>query len=139
MGTMHDSSRLEEVKSASLAQAIGPFSHALVGKPNGRLVSVSGQGGFDKSGRLVAVGSGAISAQADQAFANIRSLLESAGGSMESLMSVTVYLKSAASYGAFNEVRRKHLSSPFPTSTTVADIGFVVEGMEIEISALAIV
>lgn len=128
-----------EVRSDHVATAIGPFSQALLGKANGRLLAISGQGGFGLDGKLVATGPGCIAAQTERIFENIRHLLQSVGGSMKDLLSLTVYLKDEADYAAFNRMRMKYLTAPFPASATVAGIGFVVDGMAIEISAVAVI
>jgi 2-iminobutanoate/2-iminopropanoate deaminase len=133
------SERTTEVRAHPVALPIGPYSQALLGKSQGRLLAISGQGGFDRSGKLVALGPDAVGAQADRIFENIRCLVEAAGGSMNDPISLTVYLRTAAGYPAFNESRQRHLRHPYPASATVTDVGFVVDGMEIEISALAVV
>ncbi len=51
---------------------------------------------------------------------------------------MTIYTRAAESYPGVNAARKAYFAEPYPTSATVTDIGFLTPGMEVEISALAV-
>jgi 2-iminobutanoate/2-iminopropanoate deaminase len=114
---------------------IGPYSNGLIAAP-GRLMAIAGQGGLSPDGELVGPGA---REQTEQIFENFKTILAAAGGSMSDIIQMTIYTRTAASYAEVNEARRKYFVEPYPTSATVTDIGFLMPGMEVEISALAVV
>ena len=56
----------------------------------GRLLYISGQVAWDSTGNIV--GKGDVRAQARQTFANLRGVLQAAGGDMSNLMKITTYI-----------------------------------------------
>ena len=113
---------------------IGPYSNGLIAAP-GRLMAIAGQGGLTPDGKLVGPGA---REQTEQIFENFKAMLGAAGGSISDIIQLTIYTRTAASYPEVNEARKKYLVEPYPASATVTDIGFLMPGMEVEISALAV-
>ncbi|WP_069111485.1 RidA family protein [Jiangella alba] len=101
---------------------------------NGPLIFTAGQGPFDDQGDLIAPGDPA--AQIRATYANLRTVLERAGGSLDGIVSQTVYLQRPEDLPVFVEVRQEFLKDPQPAVTTVrADL--LVPGMLIELTAVA--
>lgn len=125
----------QAINPDSLAKPIGPYSQGMLAAP-GRLLALAGQGGVDASGKLVGPGAGE---QAERIFEIFQEVLAAAGGSLSDIIQLTIYTRNAASYPAVNEARKKFFADPYPTSATVTDIGFLMPGMEVEISALAVI
>jgi enamine deaminase RidA (YjgF/YER057c/UK114 family) len=75
------------VNPADLPRPSG-FNHAVVTQP-GRTVWLAGQTALDSDGRIVAPGD--VVAQFEQALLNVLTVLGSAGGHPEHLVSMTVY------------------------------------------------
>lgn len=100
-----------------------------------RLVWVSGQLALGDDEQLV--GKGDIRAQTEQCLSNIERYLQKLGGQMTDVVQVTVYVKDVSELSAIHEVRLRHFSEPYPTSTLVAVSGFVNPDALIEINALA--
>ncbi|OQO00554.1 hypothetical protein B0A48_13044 [Cryoendolithus antarcticus] len=75
----------------------GLFHHASI--HNGT-VYTTGQIGGDVTGRLAG---SEVSAQAEQLFANLSAILQSANSSLEHVLSASIFLTNTADYTAFNE------------------------------------
>ena len=102
-----------------------------------RLIWVSGQLAANERNELVGVGD--VRAQTEQCLVNIERNLRGLGGSMDDVVQVTVFVKDMSHLEAIHQVRLRHFSKPYPTSTLVAVSGFVHPDALIEINAVAAV
>jgi 2-iminobutanoate/2-iminopropanoate deaminase len=110
------------------------FSQAVV--TNAPVAFTSGQGPFGDDGSLV--GEGDPEAQIRQTFHNLRRVLESVGASLDSVLTMTVYLARAEDFDLFREIRAQTFSEPYPAVTTLR--GELLEpGMLVELNATAAV
>ena len=73
-----------------------------------------------------------------QTFTNLRTVLESVGASLETVVSQTVYLARADDFAAFKAVRSEFFAAPFPAATTLR-VDLLEPGMLIELTAVAAV
>jgi 2-iminobutanoate/2-iminopropanoate deaminase len=80
---------------------------------------------------------GSIEKQADLTFDNLKKTLAAAGGTMDDVTQVLVYLTGKEHFVKMNEVYRRYFSKPFPNRATVIVAGLMVEGAVIEIVAYA--
>ena len=101
------------------------------------MVFLRGQIGQDLDTRE-SVGIGDVKVQAEKAMSNIAMLMEEAGGSLEDIVKVTVYLTDIRYREAVYNVMGKWLKGVFPVST-----GLVVEALArpewlVEIDATAV-
>ncbi len=80
---------------------------------------------------------GSIDAQAELTFSNLKRTLEAAGGTLEDVTQVLVYLTGKEHFQAMNVVYRRYFSKPFPNRATVIVAGLMVPGAVIEIVAYA--
>lgn len=81
--------------------------------------------------------SGPIEAQAELTFSNLKRTLEAAGGTLEDVTQVLVYLTDKAAFATMNTVYRRYFAKPFPNRATVIVAGLMVPGAIIEIVAYA--
>jgi 2-iminobutanoate/2-iminopropanoate deaminase len=102
----------------------------------GPLVVVSGQASLDEQGQVV--GAGDFDAQAEQAFDNLRRVLEAGGSSLEKVIKVTIYLTDMANFPKIVELRARHFTQPWPADTIVAVTALGLPELEIEIEAMAL-
>lgn len=109
----------------------GPYSQAVVAE--GPLLFVAAQGPFDDGGTVVA---GGFEAQARQTFDNIRRILEGAGGGMDQVVRVSVYLRDMANAATMNRLYEATFPEPRPVRTFLP-IGF--SNFEIVVDAIATV
>jgi 2-iminobutanoate/2-iminopropanoate deaminase len=108
-----------------------PYSQAIAA---GEFIFVSGQVGM-LPGETTAVG-GTVEQQTEQAFANLRAILEAAGSSLERIVKTTVYLRTLDDFTAMNEVYRRHVGDVPPARATV-EVGLPGDFL-VEIEAIAL-
>jgi enamine deaminase RidA (YjgF/YER057c/UK114 family) len=112
-----------------------PLTHAFVADEGSRLVFVSGLTAKDGEGRTVAPGD--AGAQADHILGVIDELLQSAGGSIDDVIKLTIYLVDRSDARAVGAARAKHFSeSPLPASTMV-QATLMSDDQLVEIEAVA--
>ena len=104
----------EEKKSDKAPTPIGAYSQAI---KHSNLVFLSGQIPIDpKTMQLV---SEDINIQTKQVFKNIFSLIEEAGGSLEQIVKLTIYLKDLDHFSHINLFMEEVFSKPFPARTVI--------------------
>jgi 2-iminobutanoate/2-iminopropanoate deaminase len=105
--------------------------------PAGRTVYVSGQVAFDAEGNVV--GEGDIKLQTETVLEHVKTVVEEAGGSMEDIVKVTVFISDMGLYDDIHEVRRRYFEEPFPASSMVEVSALIDPRLLIEIEAIAVV
>lgn len=131
----------QTVKLSNPASVAAPkgYSHvAEVDLGTCRMLLLSGQVALDKAGNLV--GKDDLGRQTDQAFLNIKNILEDAGGTMEDVVKLGVYLKDMGQIQAYRNARDKYINvkNP-PASTAVQVVSLFREDVLVEIEATAII
>lgn len=103
----------------------------------GKLLFIAGQTASDKDGNVV--GKGDIKAQTQQVFANLKAVLEEAGGTLDDLVMTTTYITDREYREGYNEVRRGLYKKDPPTSTLVIVKGLAHPDYLIEIAGIAVI
>lgn len=80
---------------------------------------------------------GPIEQQAEVTFDNLKRTLEAAGGSLDDVTQVLIYLTDPAVFTGMNAVYRRFFAKPYPNRATVIVAGLMVPGAVIEIVAYA--
>jgi enamine deaminase RidA (YjgF/YER057c/UK114 family) len=80
---------------------------------------------------------GNIDAQAELTFSNLKRTLIAAGGSLDDVTQVLIYLTNKEDFQGMNAVYRRYFSKPFPNRATVIVAGLMVPGATIEIVVYA--
>ena len=94
--------------------AIGTYSQAV---RHGGLVFLSGQVALDPdSMELVA---GGIQAQVERVFENLAAVCAAAGGDLDDIVRLTVYLVDMGDFPVVNEVMGRHFSEPYPARAAI--------------------
>ena len=114
----------------------GAFS-AGVEAPAGRTIYVSGQVSMDADGNVV--GEGDIGLQTQKTLENVKTVLQAAGGGMEDIVKVTVFILDMSQYDGIHEVRRRYFSEPYPASSMVEVSALIDPRLLIEIEAVAVI
>ena len=122
-------------KEIRLPQLNEPISHYTDGVQCGDFLFLSGAGPWAKDFELI--GGNDIAAQCDKTLANLGEVLTAAGMGFEDVVKVTVYVDDVADRTTINPVREKYFATNRPASTLVAIDEFALEGMRIEIDAVA--
>ena len=112
--------------------AIGPYSQAV---RSGNLVFLSGQTPLDPAtGAMV---EGDISVQARRAFDNIKAVCEAAGGSMDDIVRVGLYLTDLGQFAAVNAVMAEYFRTPYPARSTI-EVSALPRGADFEVDAVLV-
>jgi reactive intermediate/imine deaminase len=122
----------QPIHSPAAPAAIGPYSQATRA---GNTVFFSGQIALDPAtGHLV---EGDIQAQARRAFDNLKAVCEAAGGSMDDIVRVGLYLIDLGEFAAVNAVMGEYFSQPYPARSTV-EVSALPKGSLFEVDAIMV-
>jgi len=107
-----------------------PFSPAV--EANG-FVFVSGQACVDDNGTIVP---GTFDEEMRRSFANVESVLASAGLTLRDVVRVTSYLQNADDGPRYNELYREYFTAPFPARTTISNC--LPSALKFEVDVIAV-
>jgi len=120
----------DPVSTNKAPAAIGPYSQAVRA---GDTVYLSGQVALDPiSGLLI---EGDVQAQARRAFDNLRAVCEAAGGSMDDVVRVGLYLTDLDQFAAVNAVMAEYFQAPYPARSTI-EVSALPRGAQFEVDAV---
>lgn len=112
--------------------AVGPYSQAVVA-PAGRTVYLSGQIGLEpNTGELVSEN---FDAQVRQAFANMQAVIEAAGGRLEDIVKLTLFLTDLGKFASANGIMAELIPQPFPARSTIG-VASLPKGAQFEVEAI---
>ena len=113
--------------------AIGPYSQAVRA---GTTVYFSGQIPLDPAtGNLV---EGDIAAQARRAFDNLKAVAEAAGGSLDRIVRLGLYLTDLSQFAAVNAVMQEYFAAPYPARSTI-EVSGLPKGAAFEVDAVLVI
>jgi len=113
--------------------AIGPYSQAVRA---GNTVYFSGQIPLDPAtGEIVA---GDVTAQARRAFDNLKAVAEEAGGSLDKMVRLGLYLTDLGEFAKVNAVMQEYFQAPFPARSTI-EVSGLPKGAAFEVDAIMII
>jgi 2-iminobutanoate/2-iminopropanoate deaminase len=127
----------KQLQSSSIRTPSGHFSQAIEIEAKGRLVFISGMTSRRADGTIAGIGD--IEAQTRQVCENLKAAVEAAGGKMDDICRVDVYVRNMEHFEKIHKVRREYFGSPPPASTMVEVSKFTSPDYLIEISAIAVV
>ena len=114
-------------------KAIGPYSQGI---NTGNLMFLSGQLPIVPSeGKIVAQD---IEGQTKQSLENVKSILESAGCTMDNVVKTTVFLKNIADFGKMNEVYKGFFSEGTYPARSAIQVAALPQDALVEIEVVAL-
>lgn len=120
------------IHSDKAPAAIGPYSQATRA---GNLVFFSGQIPLDpQTGNLV---EGDVATQARRAFDNLKAVCEAAGGTMDDIVRVGLYLTDLGQFAAVNAVMADYFQAPYPARSTI-EVPALPKGAVFEVDAVLV-
>jgi reactive intermediate/imine deaminase len=125
-----------QVTSSKIRQPSGHFSQATVIEARGRLVFISGMTARRPDGTIAGIGD--IEAQTRQVCENIKAAVEAAGGTMDDICRVDVFVRNIEQFDQIHKVRREYFTAPAPASTMVEVTKLASPDYLIEINAIAV-
>jgi 2-iminobutanoate/2-iminopropanoate deaminase len=117
--------------------ALGPYSQAVSANFafKGTVVFCSGQIGLDPvTGNL----RDGFEAQVDQAFANMKAVVEAAGGDLSGVVKLTLFLTDLANFATVNAKMEALFAKPYPARSTVG-VSALPKGAIFEVEAIVTV
>jgi 2-iminobutanoate/2-iminopropanoate deaminase len=127
----------KKVQSGRIREPSGHFSQAIEIEAKGRLVFISGMTARRADGTIAGIGD--IEAQTRQVCENLKAAVEAAGGRMDDICRVDVYVRNMEHFDRIHKVRREYFAAPPPASTMVEVSKFTSPDYLVEISAIAVI
>jgi len=122
---------ISTIQTDQAPAAIGPYSQGVVA---GNLLFVSGQLGLDPStGELV---SPDFEPQARQSLENVKAIVLAAGGSLDRILAVDVFITHMGNFSAFNDIYQGYFDRHRP-ARAVVEVRNLPKGGCIEIKCTA--
>ncbi len=125
------------ILSPRLRKPSGHFCHATAIQASGRLVFISGMVARRADGSVAGIGD--IEAQTRQVCENLKAAAEEAGGTLDDICRVDVYVRNIEHFEAIHRVRRDYFAAPGPASTMVEVTKLTSPEFLIEINAIAVI
>ncbi len=112
--------------------AVGPYSQAVATTAT-KMVFLSGQIGFvPATGELV---TSSFEDQVKQAFTNMASVVEAAGGNLNQIVKLNLYLTDLNNFSVVNDIMAAMIPEPFPARSTVG-VASLPKGATFEVEAI---
>ena len=127
------------INPPTLAHPIG-FSHGILVK-GGRLLFLAGQTGSNAEGRIIAPGN--LVAQYEQTLRNLQTVVEAAGGKMQDITKLNIFVRDRDDYLAhlksLGVVHRTFFGAYYPTMALFEVSRFFQDETLVEIEGLAVI
>ena len=127
----------EVIRSDKLPKSFGAFEMGGIKVRDGSLLFVSGQCAVDENFELV--GKGDIRAQTRKTLDNLKTVVEAAGGTLDDVVKVTVYVRDMSHLKAIHDIRFEYFTNNLPASTLVEISRLISGDYLIEIDAVAFI
>ena len=111
------------IHTSHAPQAVGTYSQAIAAD---RMVFLSGQLGIDPASGNLANG---FDAQAHQVFRNLRAVCEEAGGQLQDIVRLGVFLTDMGDFFRFNQIMSEYFSEPYPARAAVQVVALPKGGL----------
>jgi len=118
------------VHSDNAPGAIGTYSQAI---QSGNLVFMSGQ--IPLVPATMEIVEGDFEARARQVFENLKAVAEAAGGSLDQIVKVSIFLTDLNDFATVNTVMETFFSKPYPARAAVGVVS-LPKGVDIEAEAI---
>jgi reactive intermediate/imine deaminase len=120
----------DAVHTDNAPAAIGTYSQAI---QCGGLVFLSGQ--IPLVPATMTIVEGNFAARARQVFENLGAVCEAAGGSLDQIVKLTVYMTDLANFATVNEVMGEFFTAPYPARAAL-QVSALPKGTDIEAEAI---
>ena len=118
------------IHTANAPSAIGTYSQAV---RHGDLVFLSGQIPLDP--QTMELVEGSFEDRAQQVFANLKAVVVAAGGSMQQVLKVNIFLTDLSNFATVNSVMADFFDEPYPARAAIG-VASLPKGTDIEAEAV---
>ena len=123
------------IQTDAAPAAVGPYSQAIA-VTGGKTVYVSGQIGLDpKTGELV---SDNFEAQVRQCFDNLTAVIAAAGGSLENVVKLNLFLTDLSKFASVNAIMAEVMPEPYPARSTLG-VASLPKNAQFEVEAMLVI
>jgi len=120
----------QAIHSDNAPAAIGAYSQAI---RSGNLVFLSGQ--IPLVPETMEVVDGDFEARARQVFENLAAVAKAAGGNLDDIVKLTVFLTDLGNFATVNAVMEEYFEKPFPARAAVG-VASLPRGVDVEADAI---
>ena len=120
----------QAIHSDNAPAAIGTYSQAI---KTGNLVFLSGQIALDPA--TMEIVDGDFETRARQVFENLKAVAQAAGGGLDDVVKLTVFLTDLGNFGAVNSVMEDYFDVPYPARAAVG-VASLPKGADVEADAI---
>ncbi len=120
----------EAIHSDAAPAAIGTYSQAI---RTGDLLFMSGQIPLDPATMTVVDGN--FETRARQVFDNLKAVAEAAGGDLNRIVKLTIFLTDLENFATVNAVMEDYFDQPFPARAAVG-VAALPKGVDVEADAI---
>ena len=118
------------IQTDNAPAAIGTYSQAV---KVDNTVYISGQIPLDPASMEIV--SGGIEAQINRVFDNLAAVSEAAGGSLQDIVKLNIYLTDLSNFATVNEVMARYFSQPYPARAAI-EVSALPKGSTVEMDAI---
>lgn len=118
------------INTDNAPSAIGPYSQAV---QYGQLVFLSGQ--IPLNPATMEVVEGDFEARTRQVFDNLQAVVKAAGGNMDQVLKLTLYLTDLANFATVNTVMADYFAKPYPARAALG-VAALPKSVDIEAEAI---
>jgi reactive intermediate/imine deaminase len=122
----------EAVHTSGAPAAIGTYSQAIKA---GNLVFLSGQIPLDPA--TMKLTGDDFEARARRVFENLKAVAQAAGGDLDRIVKVTIYLTDLANFATVNTVMAEYFAEPYPARAAVG-VASLPKGADVEAEAILV-
>jgi 2-iminobutanoate/2-iminopropanoate deaminase len=126
----------QQLETARIREPNGHFSQATTIEATGKLVFISGMTARCPDGSIAGIGD--VEEQTRQVCENVKAAVEEAGGTLDDICRVDVYVRNMEHFDIIHRVRREYFQPPLPASTMVEITKMTSPDYLIEINAIAV-
>ncbi len=120
------------IASAQAPAAIGTYSQAIKA---GNTVYLSGQIPLDPQSMTLVEG---FEAQTVQVFENLKAVATAAGGSLQDIVKLNVFLTDLSHFAKVNEIMGRYINTPYPARAAIG-VAALPLGSSVEMDAILII
>ncbi len=120
----------EAIHSDGAPAAIGTYSQAI---KSGNLLFMSGQIPLDP--KTMQIVDGNFEARARQVFDNLKAVAEAAGGNLNQIVKLTIFLTDLDNFATVNSVMEEFFAQPFPARAAVG-VASLPKAVDVEADAI---
>lgn len=122
----------EVISTQNAPQAIGTYSQAI---KVGDTTYLSGQIALDP--KTMAMNNESVEAEIHQVFSNLTAVCEAAGGSLQDIVKLNIFLTDLGDFALLNDVMAKYFTQPYPARAAIG-VAQLPKGARVEMDGVLI-